>query len=349
MRPLQATWTTTVLCAAIAIWPVLANAESVAEFYLTHPITIYIASDPGGGYDVYTRTFAKFLPAHLPSRPQVALEFIPGAGGIAAVNFVANKAPRDGSVLGAIRAANIVEPLLQQGAKVAQYDPRELTWIGNVSKQQGACFTWHTSPIRTIEQAMTRDVNVGATSPLSNIGTLPNILNELIGTRFKVVIANDLRIALESGRVEGICGMSYSTVNASAPDWISGKKLNFLAQTGLEKTASLPDVPMVSEFAKSNADRAVFQLLDFREVMGRPFVAPAGVPNDRVAALRRAFDETVQDPEFLAEAKTLNLEVEPTGYKGIEAMITSAYSMPSEVVNRTWQLMHAAQQGGAPK
>jgi len=340
-------WLGALLCTS-AVLQVTARAQTVAEFYASQPLTIIVASDPGGGYDVYARTFAKILPAHLPGRPTVDVKFISGAGGITAVNVIANEARRDGSVIGAIRAANIIEPLLQQSTNAARYDPRALNWIGNISKQQGACFTWHTSQIKTIDQAKNRDVTVGSTSPLSNIGTLPNILNALIGTRFKVVVADNLRVALESGKVEGICGMSYSTVNASAPEWINGNKLNFLAQTGLQKSVALPDVPMVSEFARNSTDRAVFQLLDYREIMGRPYAAPPGVPGDRVAALRRAFDDTMRDPDFRAEARRLNLEVEPTDHKGIEAMIAGAYSMPAEVVRRAWDLMHAAQRGAGP-
>jgi len=325
-----------------------ASAQSVAQFYAAHRLTIIVASDPGGGYDVYARTFARFIPAYLAGHPAVDVKFITGAGGITAVNVLANEALRDGSAIGAIRAANIIEPLLQQGTNTARYDPRKLNWIGNISKQQGTCFTWHTSPIKTVDETKTRDVTVGSTSPLSNIGTLPNILNALIGTRFKVVAADNLRTALESGKVEGICGMSYSTINASAPEWISGNKLNFLAQTGLQKTAALPDVPMVSEFARNSADRAVFELLDYREVMGRPLMAPPDVPNDRVLALRRAFDDIMRDRDFRAEAKRLNLDVEPTDHKGIETMITSAYSIPTEVVRRTWELMHSVQRSTGP-
>jgi tripartite-type tricarboxylate transporter receptor subunit TctC len=316
------------------------RADSLADFFASHPISIYVGSEPGGGYDVYARTFAKYFSAHLPGGPKIVIEFIPASAGIGALNYIANEAPRDGSAIGAVRAANIVEPLLQQGAKVAQYDPRELSWVGNISRQQGTCFTWYTSPIKTIEQAKTREVTVGSTGPLSNIGTLPNILNQLIGTKFKVVTAANLRVALEGGTVEGICGMSYSTVKASAPEWISGNKLNFLAQSGLEKTPMLPDVPLVKAFAQNSADRAVFQLLDYREIMGRPYVAPAGLPHDRLAALRQAFEQTMSDSDFRSEAKALNLDVEPTTYQAIEAMIADAYPMPPEVIKRTWDLMH---------
>ena len=332
----------TLLLGCAILSPAPAGAQSVEEFFASHAITISVGSDPGGGYDVYARTLAKYFPLHIPGRPKVVVDFIPAAAGIAATNFIAHTATRDGSAIGAIRAANILEPLLQQDAKTAQYDPRELMWIGNISRQQGACFTWHTSPIKTIEQAKQREVIVGSTGPLSNIGTLPNILNALIGTRFKVITAPNLRVALESGAVEGICGMSYSTINASAPEWISGHKLNFLAQTGLEKTAALPDVPIVSEFAKTSADRAVFQLMDYREIMGRPYVAPPGVPPARVAALRLGFEDTVRDPDFLAEAKRLNLDVDATNYRGIEDMIANAYAMPPTVAKRTWELMHAS-------
>jgi tripartite-type tricarboxylate transporter receptor subunit TctC len=319
----------------------LASADSVADFYTSRPLAIYVGSDPGGGYDAYARIFAKYFSAHLPGRPKTAIEFIPAAAGIAALNFIANEAPRDGSVIGAVRAANIIEPLLQQGTKVAHYDPGRLSWIGNISRQQGTCFTWHTSPIKTIEQAKAREVSVASTGPLSNIGTFPNILNRLIGTKFKVITAPNLRVALEGGTAEGICGMSYSTIKASAPEWISGNKLNFLAQSGLEKTPALRDVPLVKDLAKTDADRALFQLLDYREIMGRPYVAPEGVSHDRLAALRRAFEDTMRDADFRSEAESHNLDVDPTPSQGIEAMIADAYSMPPEVVKRTWDLMHS--------
>lgn len=318
-----------------------AAAQSVEEFYKANPITVLVASDVGGAYDVYTRTVGRYLSKHIPGQPNVIVKFMPGAGGLIAVNHLANVAPRDGSAIGAIRAANPVEPILNPGRQV-QFDPRELNWIGNVSSQHGTCFTWHTSPIRSLEQVKARELAVAATSSVANVGTLPKILNSLIGTKFKVVAGyttSGMRLALERGEVEGICGLSFATLMAAQGGWITDKKLNFLAQTGLDKNPALLDVPLVSEYAKDAADRLIFHLLDYREVLGRPFVAPPNVPPARLDALRVAFDRTMQDPAFLAEAMKLGMTVEPTEYKGMEKIIADAYAVPKEVVTKTFDLM----------
>jgi tripartite-type tricarboxylate transporter receptor subunit TctC len=318
-----------------------AAAQSIEEFYKANPITVFVASDVGGAYDVYTRTVARYWSMHIPGQPNLIVKFMPGAGGLIAVNHLANVAPRDGSAIGAIRAANPVEPILNPGKQV-QFDPRELNWIGNVSSQHGTCFTWHTSAVKSLEQVKTRELAVAATSLVANVGTLPKILNSLIGTRFKVVAGyttSGMRLALERGEVEGICGLSFATLMAAQGDWIRTNKLNFLAQTGLEKNPALPDVPLVSEYAKDAADRLIFHLLDYREVLGRPYVAPPGVPSARLSALRLAFDETMQDPAFLAEATKLGMTVEPTDYKGMEKIIADAYAIPKEIVTKTFELM----------
>lgn len=318
-----------------------ASAQTVEQFYKANPVTVLIASDVGGAYDVYTRTVTRYFSRHIPGQPTLVVRFMPGAGGLIAVNHLANVAPRDGATIGAIRAANPVEPILNPGKQI-QFDPRELNWIGNVSSQHGTCFTWHTSAITSLDQAKDQEVAVAATSAVANVGTLPQILNALIGTRFKLVAGystGGMRLALERGEVEGICGLSFATLLAAQGDWIKQKKINFLAQTGLEKNPALPDVPLVSEYAKDAADRMIFHLLDYREILGRPFVAPPGIPADRLAALRKAFDETMRDPAFLADADKLGMTVEPTDHRGMEKIIADAYAVPQEVVKKTFALM----------
>src|SRR5262249_7976606 len=192
-----------IVCALLSAWlsPHAARAQSVADFYRANPITVFVASDVGGAYDVYTRTVTRFYSKHIPGQPTMVVKFMPGAGGLIAVNHLANVAARDGSAIGAIRAANPVEPLLNPGRQV-QFDPRELNWLGNVSSQHGTCFTWHTSPVRTLDQAKTREVTVAATSSVANVGTLPQILNALIGTKFKLIAGystGGMRLALERG------------------------------------------------------------------------------------------------------------------------------------------------------
>jgi len=338
-----------ICCALTCIWlsSLRASAQTVAEFYKANPITVFVASDVGGAYDVYTRTVARFYSKHIPGQPTLIVKFMPGAGGLIAVNHLANVATRDGSAIGAIRAANPVEPLLNPGRQV-QFDPRELNWIGNVSSQHGTCFTWHTSPITTLDQARSREVTVAATSAVANVGTLPQILNALIGTRFKLVAGystSGMRLALERGEVEGICGLSFATLMAAQGDWIRQKKINFLAQTGLEKNPALPDVPLVSDYAKDAVDRMVFHMLDYREILGRPYVAPPGVPAARLAALRQAFDDTMRDPDFVAEATRLGMTLEPTDHWGVEKIIVDAYATPKDVIKKTFDLMRGIGMG----
>jgi tripartite-type tricarboxylate transporter receptor subunit TctC len=332
-------------CAGLS--PPAARAQTVAEFYRANPITVFVASDVGGAYDVYTRTVTRFYSKHIPGQPTMIVKFMPGAGGLIAVNHLANVAARDGSAIGAIRAANPVEPLLNPGRQV-QFDPRELNWLGNVSSQHGTCFTWHTSPVRTLDQAKSREVTVAATSSVANVGTLPQILNVLIGTKFKLVAGystGGMRLALERGETDGICGLSFATLMAAQGDWIAQKKINFLAQTGLEKNPALPDVPLVSDYAKDAADRMIFHMLDYREILGRPYVAPPGVPAARLAALRQAFDETMRDPEFIAEAQRLGMTVEPTDHKGMEKIIADAYAIPKDIIEKTFALMRGIGMG----
>lgn len=333
------------LCACVSA--LAARAQSVEDFYKSTPISVFVASDVGGAYDVYTRTVARFYSRHIPGQPNLLVKFMPGAGGLVAVNHLANVAVRDGSAIGALRAANPVEPLLNPGRQV-QFDPRELNWIGNVSSQHGTCFTWHTSPVRTLDQAKIREVVVAATSAVANVGTLPQILNALIGTKFKLVAGystSGMRLALERGEVEGICGLSFATLLAAQGDWIRQKRINFLAQTGLEKNPALPDVPLVSDYAKDAADRMVFHMLDYREVLGRPFAAPPGVPAARLAALRTAFGETMRDPAFVAEATRLGMTVEPTDHKGMEKIIADAYATPKDIIKKTFDLMRGIGMG----
>lgn len=331
-----------IFCALISLLPFGATAQTVEEFYKSNPITVIIASDVGGAYDVYTRTVVRYMSKYIPGQPNIIVKFVPGAGGLIAVNQLANITPRDGSTIGAIRAANPVEPLLNPGKQV-QFDPRQLSWIGNVSTQHGTCFTWHTSPVRSLDEVRTREVVVAATSAVANVGTLPQILNALIGTKFKLIAGystSGMRLALERGEVEGICGLSFATLLAAQGDWIKQAKVHFLAQTGLTKNPALPNVPLVSEFAKDAADRMIFHMLDYREILGRPFAAPPGVPPARLAALRKAFDDTMKDPAFVAEATKLGMTIEPADYKGVEAIVADAYAMPKEIVKKTFDLMH---------
>jgi hypothetical protein len=225
----------------------------------------------------------------------------------------------------------------------AEFDPRDLSWIGNVSRQSGTIVTWHNSDIKTIEDARLRDVVVGADDPKSNIGTLPNILNAVLGTRFQSVAGfSELALpqALETGKVEGICGMGYNTLIAAYREWVENNLINIVAHTGLEPDPIIPHVPRTMDYANSEGDRMVIRMMDYRQVMGRPYAAPPGVPADRLAALRQGFRETMTDRAFLADARANNMIIDPLSHEAMEKIIAAAYAMDSAVVKRTWNLLN---------
>jgi tripartite-type tricarboxylate transporter receptor subunit TctC len=317
-----------------------AEAQAVTNFYSGSTLSIIVGSEPGGGHDLFARVFAKSFGRHIPGNPAIVVQDMSGANGLVAANYVANAAPRDGSVIGAISPGNITEPLLQTD-QAARFDPRQLQWIGNIASIQLVCATWITSPVKTIADARNASAIVAAGSPVSSSAIFPRVMNELLGTKFKVITGyqpGDIKIAVERGEVDGVCGWGYTTLLASDPDWLIEHKLNFLAQSGLKRMSQLPDVPLVSELAADSNDQAIFRLLTYRELLGRPYFAPPGVPADRVAVLRKAFADTMKDDEYIAEAKAAHQDIDYTDHTGMEQVIADAYAMPADVVKRVSQL-----------
>ena len=316
-------------------------AETIEDFYKSHPITMLIGSGAGGGYDVYARTFARFWTTHIPGHPDIIAKDMPAAAGLAAASTLYNSAERDGSVIGAFTNGAAMDPLF--GGPGAHYDPLQFTWLGSIGKLENVCATWHTSPVKSIAAARERQVIVAAAGATSNTAIVPNMLNALIGTKFKVIAGYDpgsgLTMAVESGEAEGICGLSWSTMKASRPRWVSDHLLNVIVQMGLTKLADLPDVPSALELITDPQNKQVMELILLRQEAGRPFAAPPGTPADRVAALRRAFAETLKDPAFVAAAEQTRLEVDPLTGEEIEKMLAKAYAAPKAIVERAAALV----------
>jgi tripartite-type tricarboxylate transporter receptor subunit TctC len=318
-----------------------ASSQSVEAFYKSRPLTLLSASGAGGGYDVYARVMARHLPKHLAGHPNILVKNMEGAGGLKATNYLANVAERDGSVILATYNTLSLQPLIDSTG--IQYDPRELNWIGSIGKQQNICTTWKThSDVKTLEDAMKREVIVASTGPSNNNSTVPIVLNSLVKTKFKIIYGyttGSMRLAMESGEVEGICGLAYSTLMASDPAWILEKKVNILAQFAKVKMAALPDVPLASEFINDPKDQMVYDVLTIPQEMGRPIVAPQRVAVERIAALRTAFNDTMKDPDFLSDAKRSQLIVEPLTGEEMSGYIREIYATPPEVLKRAADLI----------
>src|SRR5215475_15883355 len=281
---------TAIICAA-ACWPAGAHGQTAEEFYRGKSITMLVGSGVGGGYDTYARIFARHMSRHIPGNPAVIAKNMPAAAGLAAASTLYTTADKDGSTIAAFTNGAAMEPLF--GNTSARYDAQKFNWLGSIGKLQNVCATWHQSPAKTIEAARAREIIVAAAGATSNTAVVPRVLNALIGTRFKVVAGYDpgsgLTLALERREVEGICGLSWSTIKASRPHWVRDRLLNVIVQMGLDRLPDLPDVPRAADLVSDGDSRQVLGLILVRQEMGRPFAAPPGVPAERVAALRAGF------------------------------------------------------------
>lgn len=334
-------WTARIPCAAGFLIGALSMPPAKAdEFYAGKSIQLIIASESGGGFDTYSRALARYLPKHVPGQPSIVVQYMPGATGIVAANHLFNIAAKDGTVIGAISNSNLLEPLF--GNKNAKYDPQRFSWLGSMGRQRAICVTWHTSPIKSWDDAKARVVNVSATGATSNNATLPRLLNHLTGTQFKVIIGystSGMRLAMEKGEVEGICGLSYQTLIASAPQWFADKHLNIIGQLGIGDSPFLPGVPNVLDLVRDKTDHEAMTLLVLPQEVGRPHVAPPGIPADRLQILRTAFDATMKDPDFLAEAEKMKMIIEPMTGSEMDSLIKQAYGTPKPVVTRAVQMI----------
>jgi tripartite-type tricarboxylate transporter receptor subunit TctC len=330
-----------VALSAILLPSSLACAQSVEDFYKGRQINLIIGGGAGGGYDVYYRALARHMGRHIPGNPTFIPKNQPGAGGLAAASAIYNTAEKDGGTIGAFANNVTMDPLF--GAPGARYDPLKLNWIGSIGKLQNVCATWHESPIKTIKQAQEREVVVGAAGATSNTALMPRVLNAVLGTKFRVVAGYDpgagLTLSIERREVEGICGLSWSTMKASRPHWIKDKLLNVIVQLGMEKLPDLPAVPAAFDLVTDPHKKRVLTLILMRQETGRPVAAPPGVPEDRVAALRRAFDATMKDPAFVAEAAKLRLEIEPMTGAAIHKMLAEAFATPKNIVAEAGDLL----------
>lgn len=329
------------LAAATLIFCTTAAAQAPESFFKGRQITLLVGAGAGGGYDSYFRAFARYVVRHIPGAPSIVPKNMPAASGLAAANTLYTSADRDGTTIGAFPNNIPMDTLF--GNPGARFDSLKLNWIGSIGKLEGVCATWFTSPIKTIAQAREREVIVAAAAATSNSAIMPKVLNALMGTKFKIVPGYDpgsgMTLALESGETEGICGLSWSTIKAARPNWIRDNRLNVLVQLGLTKLPELPDVPSALDLVSDPEKKQMLQLILIRQEIGRPLAAPPGVPADRLEILRRAFAETMKDPDFLAEAARAQLEIEPLDAREMAALLGTAYATPSAIVHEAAALI----------
>jgi tripartite-type tricarboxylate transporter receptor subunit TctC len=321
-----------VLCAATAFLVQVSAAPGAAT--IDHAVTIYVAGTAGGGIDVFARLVGRHLGRHIPGNPNVTVQDMPGAGGIRAANFLAEQAPRDGTALTTFAGGPILEPLI--GARNPGYDMSQFTWIGALTRDVGLCLSWGPSPFKTIDDVRHKTMVVAGTGAGSETDTWPVIINEVLGTKFKVVTGylgtQETILAIERGEASGRCILSLSALKTAKPDWLTEKKINILLQVGLKKSPELPDAPLLLDLVKNKDDRQMLRLLSAPTAMARPFAAPPGLPPATAALLRRAFDATVADPEFLAEATKMQADISPMRGEDVQKLVAEIYATPRPIV-----------------
>jgi tripartite-type tricarboxylate transporter receptor subunit TctC len=299
-----------------------AAAQSLADFYKDKNIDLIIGYSPGGSYDAYARLLARHLGAHIPGNPRIVPRNMPGGGSRVAAQYVYNIAPKNGTVLATGDQSLALEQALGTGK--IQFNTTKFHWIGNLNADNNTLVTWHTSGVKTIEDARNREVPIGSTGadPSSQY---PKVMNAILGTQFKIVLgypgANEINLAMEKGEVAGRGSNSWSSWKATKPDWIRDKKINILVQIGLRKAPDLPDVPLLVDLAGDAEDKAVLKLLSEPVAVGRPFFTTPDLPPERVKVLRDAFDVTVQDPAFRDEARKLNLTLNPSSGAELQQLV----------------------------
>jgi tripartite-type tricarboxylate transporter receptor subunit TctC len=312
-----------------------------AQDTIDRPVTIYVAGTAGGGIDLFARMLSRHLGRHIPGKPTVTVQVMPGAGGIRAANYLAEQAPRDGTVMATFASGPILEPLI--GARHSDYDMSRFTWIGALTKDIGLCVSWGTTPFKTIEDVKKRQMVVAGTGAGSETDTWPVILNDVLGTRFKLVTgylgSQETILAMERGEAHGRCIFSYTALKIAKPDWLRDKKINVLVLTALEQSPEFPGVPAVVDLVTRQEDRQLLELMVGPAAMARPFVAPPGLPPNKAALLRRAFDATMGDPEFRAEAAKIQADLAPSTGEEVQRLVARIYATPRPVIERVKKVL----------
>jgi len=326
--------------AIVALGMTLAQAQPAAEFYAGKNLSLIIGFGPGGGYDLWGRTVARHIGKHLPGKPSVVPQNMPGAGSYVAASHIYNAAPKDGTVFGIIARDAALGPL--SGAPGARFDATKLSWLGSPTKEHNVCIAFHTAQVKDVKQLRDTQLILGDTGPGTGTRSYPKVLNDLLGFKFKLVSgfrsSADVFLAMERGEVDGICE-SLDSVNQRKPDWIANKTVNVLLQAGAEPHPSLKGVPNVFDLARNDEERQVLEFLYAGQGIGRPFVAPPDLPPERLKMLRDAFNATMKDLEFIADVKRNKFDLEPEDGEHLTALINKIYATPKAIIERVSNLI----------
>jgi hypothetical protein len=327
------------LCLCAPAWA----QEDVAAFYRGRQLRMVVGTGPGGGYDLFARAVARHIVDHIPGNPTIVVQNQGAAGGLVMVNQLASLGPKDGTVIAAPVNGIPTAPLLEPAG--AHFDAARLNWIGSTNRETYVALAWHTAPVQNLAELLRRPLIVGATAPGTTMVDFPLVTNAILGTRFKVVRGYDstpqINVAVERGEIEGNGGIGWQSVKTQTPQWIADSKITVIAQYGLKRDPELA-APAMLDLAKTEADRQALTMMFARTEYGRPYFTPPEVPEARVQALRRAFDATMRDPGFIADAAQLQLELSPMTGEEVQALVAKLAATPPETAARVRSALAAS-------
>ncbi len=319
---------------ALAALLMTAFAAHAEDFYKDKTISILTSTGAGGSYDGAARTIARHMPKYLPGSPAIVVKNMPGGGHTRATNFLYVNAPKDGTVLATVSNTMPMHQLVD--GRGVHFDVAKFNWIGSVGLSNLTVTFWHKTGIKKLEDVFTRQVTMGATGTGSGTFLYPNAMNKVLGTKFKIVTGYrssvEVDLAMERGEVEGRGGASYSTVFQEHSDWLKEKKLIIAAQIGHQRDPAMPDIPLITEFARNDEARQILHFISSPVGVGRPYIAPPSVPAERIALLRKAFDATMKDKSFMDEANKQSLDIRPMDGGTLTKIVMEAVSTPPDIL-----------------
>src|SRR5947208_1957118 len=329
-------------CAALLLASTWARADAISEFYAGKTVNLVIGYAPGGGYDLYARTLARHMTRHILGHPAIVVQNMPGAGSIKAANFLYAIAPKDGLTFGGFSRGAFLDPLLGRGDGTL-YNARRFSWLGSISNEVGVCAFRSAAGIKSWADMRAKPFIIGATGVGADSDVFPTVLRKMFKLPIKLVAgygsSAEVVVAIRRGEVDGRCGWSWSSLLSWNRDMYEGKQIDVVLQLAAQKLDELPDVPLVTDVADNTDQKTALKLIVSRQTMARPYVAPPGVPPERVRALQAAFDATVRDPAFLAEAKRQDLDVRPVSGPEADTLVKEAYGTPPGIVKLAIEYM----------
>ena len=319
--------------------PAFAQTDA-ATFFKGKTLRLIVGVGVGSGYDINARLLARHMAAHIPGNPSIIVQNQPGAGSLTMTNSMYINGPFDGTVIGASFNGMPTTPLLQPSG--ARFDATKLIYLGSTNRETQVLYIWHDTPVQKLEDAKTTEIVMGAQAPGSTQYDYPVLLNRLFGYKFKVITGYEstpkIHLAMERGEVQGTIA-NWSTLKAIGSAWLADKKVRIISQWALQKNAEIADVPLILDIARNDADKQALLLAIARLEYGRPFFLPPGVPADRVEALRRAFDATIKDPAFVAEAEKTKIDLDPLTGEDVQKLVEQVSHTPADVVARVREAM----------